>query len=385
MPDFTKFTSFKLMRDLKVYLYLKAGLTRGQVPKGQFSRSPQKKAPKRKEQQPRQGTTVENLQVFFIVGTGKSGTTWLQRLLNSHPEILCLGEGRIFNRDWGRDDLRHVEARVAPRSLYGALSGSEDLKLWVQRSVWGRQGDLEKHIDNLTRLAIDYFLQQRLSRTRRSKPRKRIVGDKTPILLGSNVLEEMRRIYPEAKVIHIIRDGRDVQTSMLHYRWNRSMDRGGVHILKPEEEERRRAHEDGDLQKLATMGMFDEDDLRRRARLWSSDVAVAVKDGPELLGDNYTEVTYEDLLQDTVKELKRLVGFLGASSDEETVRDCVEQCSFENLSGGRKRGQEDPTSFFRKGVAGDWKRVFTEKDKQIFKEEAGNVLVELGYEKDSNW
>ena len=379
MPDFTKSTSFKLMRHVKAYVYLKAGLTRGRVPQEQFPRFAQKKTPEG-DVQPPQGTTVESPQVFFIVGGGKSGTTWVKGLLNAHPEILCLGEGRIFNRGWGRDDLRHVEAKVPPRSLYGALSGSEDLRLWLQRSVWGRTEDLEKHIDNLTRLAIDYLLQQRLSKTG-----KRIVGDKTPFLVGSNVLEEIRRIYPEAKVIHIIRDGRDVEVSMLHHRWNKSMDRGGAQILKPEEVERRKAYEDGDLQKLATMGMFDEDELRRRARLWSSHVGGAMRDGPEVLGDNYTEVTYEGLLQDTGTQVRRLVDFLSASSDEETVRRCVEQCSFEKLTKGRKRGQEDPTSFFRKGVAGDWKSVFTEKDKRIFKEEAGNLLVKLGYEKDNDW
>jgi Sulfotransferase domain len=378
MPDFTKSTSFRVIRDLKAYLYLKAGLTRGRVPQERFPQFAQKKTPEGEVQQQHQGTTVENRQVFFIMGGGKSGTTWLQRLLNSHPEILCLGEGRFFNRDWGRDDLRHVEAKVPPRSLYGALSGSEDLRLWVQRSVWGRTEDPEKHIDNLTQLAIDYFLQQRLSKTR-----KRIVGDKTPILVGSNILEEIRQIYPEAKVIHIIRDGRDVEVSMLHHRWNKSMDRGGPHILKPEEEERRRVYEDGDRQKLATMGMFDEDELRRRARLWSSQVAGAMKDGPELLGENYTEVKYENLLQDTAKELKRLLGFLGANYDEGTVWRCVERCSFENLSGGRKQGQEDVNSFFRKGVAGDWQNVFTERDRHIYAEEAGAVLVRLGYEREN--
>jgi hypothetical protein len=378
MPDSKQSTSFKVIRDIKAYL--KTELAWGRVAVARFPRFRQKKAPDRKGQQPRQGATMESPRVFFIIGGGKSGTTWLQRLLNFHPEILCLGEGRIFNRNWGRDDLRHVESKVPPRSLYGALSGSGDLRLWVQRSVWGRKGDPEKHIDNLTRLAIDYFLQQGLA-----KSGKRIVGDKTPFLVGSNVLEEMRRIYPEAKVIHIIRDGRDVQTSMLHHRWNKSMDRGGAQILKPEEEERREAYEDGNLQKLTTMGMFDEDDLRRRARLWSLDVGGATRDGPKLLGDNYTEVTYEDLLQDTRAQVRRLVDFLGVSSDEETVRRCVQRASFEKLSKGRKRGEEDPTSFFRKGVAGDWKSVFTERDKRIFKEEAGDLLVKLGYEKNYDW
>jgi hypothetical protein len=378
LPNITRSTGFKVIRYLKASL--KKDATGEPVPEARSPEGTGKTARERVEQGSRQETTPNSPQVFFIIGGGKSGTTWLKRLLNAHPEILCLGEGRFFNREWGRDDFRHAEVKVPPRSLYGALWGSKDLRLWAQRSIWGKEEDVEKHIDNLTRLAIDYFLQQRLSKTR-----KRIVGDKTPFLVGSNVLEESQRIYPEAKVIHMIRDGRDVEISMLHHRWKNSMDRGGPHVLKPEEEERRKAHEDGDLQKLAEMGWFDEDELRRRARLWSSQVAGAVKDGPELLGDNYTEVTYESLLEDGETQVRRLVSFLGADSDKQTVRRCVRKASFEKLSKGRKRGQEDPSSFLRKGVAGDWKNVFTEKDKQIFKEEAGNLLVKLGYEKDNDW
>ena len=59
--------------------------------------------------------------------------------------------------------------------------------------------------------------------------------------------------------------------------------------------------------------------------------------------------------------------------------------SFEKLSKGRTRGQEDPTSFFRKGIAGDWRNVFTEEDKVLFKKEAGDLLIKLGYEEDLDW
>ncbi len=45
----------------------------------------------------------------------------------------------------------------------------------------------------------------------------------------------------------------------------------------------------------------------------------------------------------------------------------------------------DDPGFLRKGVAGDWKGAFTERDKQVFKEVAGNLLIKLGYEKDNYW
>jgi hypothetical protein len=103
-----------------------------------------------------------------------------------------------------------------------------------------------------------------------------------------------------------------------------------------------------------------------------------------LLGANYAEVKYEDLLKNPKEELGRLLEFLGADASEEVVSECVSAASFERLSGGRKRGQE-ASSFYRKGIAGDWKRVFTERNKEDFKAGGGDLLVELGYEKDDEW
>ena len=38
------------------------------------------------------------MQVFFVCGAPKSGTTWLQRVLDAHPEVICSGEGHFIQR-----------------------------------------------------------------------------------------------------------------------------------------------------------------------------------------------------------------------------------------------------------------------------------------------
>ncbi len=58
---------------------------------------------------------------------------------------------------------------------------------------------------------------------------------------------------------------------------------------------------------------------------------------------------------------------------------------FRRLTQGRKQGQEDKKSHFRKGVAGDWKNHFTEKATEVFKERFGDGLIKLGYENDDDW
>ena len=104
-----------------------------------------------------------------------------------------------------------------------------------------------------------------------------------------------------------------------------------------------------------------------------------IEDGSELLGENYTEVRYEDLLEKPEREVRRLLAFLGVDSGGEAARRCVDAASFERLSKGRKRGEENPSSFFRKGLAGDWENVFTRREREIFDREAGELLARLGY------
>jgi hypothetical protein len=315
----------------------------------------------------------KELPVFFIVGRAKSGTSWLRSIMDSHPEVLCINEGRFFGRDYrGRGG-------AIPRSLCGALMDSEYLKTWVKRSPWSRGEDTEEHMRNLARRVIDYFMAEKLAKTG-----KKFAGDKTP-LIGMEVIAEIAEIRPDAKVIHIVRDGRDVAISSVHHVWNRAKDQGGRNDVKPEILAKRDAYRQDPEGFLARgESIFAEEQLAGTARNWAKLVGKASRDGRALLGDNYVEVRYEDLLERTVDETRGLLRFLGADDAEEIAQRCVELTSFERVS-NRKRGQEDSSSFFRKGVAGDWKTVFNEDDKRAFKAAAGDALIELGYESDNDW
>ncbi len=58
---------------------------------------------------------------------------------------------------------------------------------------------------------------------------------------------------------------------------------------------------------------------------------------------------------------------------------------FQSLAGGRKQGEEDVKSHFRKGRAGDWKNHFTDEHKALFKELYPDILAKLGYETSNDW
>jgi len=404
MADFIRFINRQAARAVRVFLHPKVSAARGLVAYrrvlGQDPRLEEAqlqiaeqdrelarlRAKLRTTRSARE--THQSPPVFFVVGRYKSGTSWLTRTLNSHPEILCRGEGRFFGREWERgdlthrdwtmEDLRQEKIGIPPRSLYGALFSAAFLRLWLERTVWSRDQDPEEHLIWITRAITAYLLDQKLAESG-----KKIVGDKTPFLTADSV-KEMGRIYPEAKVIHIIRDGRDVTVSATHHRWNRAKDQGGRVVLGREEMKLREAYRKNP-QGLQRKGIITEQAVEAQAKTWRDMVTRARQDGPALPGNNYTEVRYEDLLGRPEEELGRLLRFLGVGAEREIVNYCVDAASFEKLSKGRQRGQEDPNSFFRKGIAGDWKNVFTERDRQIFKEAAGDLLIELGYEKDNDW
>ena len=327
--------------------------------------------------------------VFFVVGMGKSGTGWLMKLLDAHPEVLCKGEGKFFGQEWTEQTMKRIEtdtvrnANRPPGSLYGAVIGSETLRFWIEKSVWTKNDDPDARLNRLAGLAVEHFLHDRLRKTN-----KRMAGDKTP-LQSPDVIRETSLSNPDAKVIHIVRDGRDQAVSMMHQAWKGAKDQGSFYRLKPEEMAKRDEFYRTRRVPLEVDGgsIFTDERLESFAERWKERVGQTTEDGPSLLGGHYAEVKYEDLLERPLEEARRLFGFLGADTGEEVVRRCVEETSFETLS-GRERGSEDYGLDFkkhRKGIAGDWENVFTERDKAVYKEVAGELLIKLGYARDNDW
>ena len=62
-----------------------------------------------------------------------------------------------------------------------------------------------------------------------------------------------------------------------------------------------------------------------------------------------------------------------------------EDHSFKKLSGGRKKGETNINSHYRKGLSGEWKTVFTEYHKDYFKQRFPGLLEKLQYESTEEW
>jgi hypothetical protein len=282
-------------------------------------------------------------EIVFIIGAGRSGTTWLHLMMGSHAAIATGQESQVFNE------------YLAP--LY---------RRWEAELAWPATEQVRKHgissylteaefVGLLRRFALDV-----LGKVFSDKPGATHILEKSPN--NSFHIDLIRRCFPEARFIHVIRDGRDVATSMLMAGegWGRSWAPTRV--------------EDAALEwRAAVRG------------------ALRAKDA----GRNYTEVRYEDLLANGEAELVRLFDFVGIQVSPEEARETYARFSFDKLKAGDysrsvfanpglspasgTRERKEPPGFFRKGVSGDWQNLFRGADLRAFLWVAGDLLHDLGY------
>jgi hypothetical protein len=96
-------------------------------------------------------------------------------------------------------------------------------------------------------------------------------------------------------------------------------------------------------------------------------------------------VRYEDLWADQHAGFVRICDHIGLEVPRKRITEVVEKMSFERRSGGRKPGEEDVGSHFRKGVPGDWRNHFTPRLTEAFKARFGQTLIATGYEGSLDW
>lgn len=100
---------------------------------------------------------------------------------------------------------------------------------------------------------------------------------------------------------------------------------------------------------------------------------------------NLKVYTFEDVFgPDQFTFLRDIFAHCQLAVPDQDIQYLVDQYAFSKIS-GRKPGTEDQKHHYRKGVSGDWKNYFSEEHKKIFKEEAGDLLIGLGYESGLTW
>jgi hypothetical protein len=276
-------------------------------------------------------------QIFFVGGIVKSGTTWLQLLLDAHPNVSCTGEGHFFD--------------VLGPSLANALEQynnyTKDKNTTIFSEFRGQPLISKEDFAHLLASAIAMLLVSGQGGKMASA-----LGEKTP----DNVrcFAVIAKIIPSAKFVHLVRDGRDCAVSAWFHNLRFTAD-----------------------QTHAAFSSID-DYVAQFAEGWAADVAKGL-DFAANHPDRCHTLRYEDLVSNTEYHLGNVLRFLGMPDDAAAVTNCCAMASFQTLSGGRQRGDEDRTSFFRKGVVGDWRAHVTKQTATLFEEKACQWLEYFGY------
>jgi hypothetical protein len=94
---------------------------------------------------------------------------------------------------------------------------------------------------------------------------------------------------------------------------------------------------------------------------------------------------FEDLFGDRqLSTFKELMEHCRINMSEDILSSLLKKHSFKSIT-GRDQGDESQKNHYRKGVPGDWKNHFTAEHKNAFKDRFGSILINLGYETDSDW
>jgi len=251
--------------------------------------------------------------VFFVIGVPKSGSTWLQRLLDSHPEIACRGE----------DDFSYMALQLSTlMNDYNQGSVQRNVQQGNQRYCQFSQADYQPALAALVQLLLGRAAEEEGGRC---------IGSK--FLNFSVDTRAFDQLVPDSRYLHIMRDPRDLMVSAYFFNVARN----------PETVKQIGEGTLADYIRFAIPGYLKQIN--------------AYLDFSERAGKRLLTVHYHALHDQPEDCLAETFRFLGVDDSKAVVRQSIAANHFEARS-GRPLGQEIPTAFLRKGVVGDWREKF---------------------------
>ncbi len=296
------------------------------------------------------------LDKFFIFGHARSGTTLLTRLIRLHPEVHCNYQGHFFTRQ---------------PTLEGLVDRAE-IEDWLTRrsNRWNRGRDLSPVI---LRAVSDYIME------REARPLgAKVVGDKSPnSLLDGEAVRLTHKVYPDGKIIFIVRDGRD---AALSHRFQTFID-ATQHMTKADWEIRAAFERDPDPFMRGERSIFTAKGIRAAADGWVRNVQETEQMGRKIFADQYISLRYEDLLAQPWEQISRLWAFLSVDTDLPELPETLQTELDSNPDRDwQKQKAGELVSTLQKGKSGSWQALFTERDQVVFKDAAGDLLEGWGYQ-----
>lgn len=281
----------------------------------------------------------------FVVGCPRSGTSWVRNILGRHPGVHAGPESHLYPTvhgvamTWGEGPARWSEIGARYDTLSG--HGGSGPHRWIDRASFGELLDTAagspRHsldvADDVVAGVLDHY-----TRRRRLGPDVVLV-EKTPehIRWAGRILDR----FPDARIVEVRRDGRDVCVSM----------------------ERR-----------ATRVSWPPRDRQEQIERWIEAVELGLRCGADArYAPRWHVVGFEDLTTARCAELSRLFAFVGLDADNALIGHiaAATDISRQHITGDGEH--------VRTGAMGDWRRYFDQSDVALFDELAGDLSRRIGY------
>ncbi len=289
----------------------------------------------------------------FVVGLTRSGTTLLRMMLDAHPELAVPPE-------------THFVPALIKAASDDAVDGEALLAACTSHRTWGdfaiseqalgeRFAALDPGKPGVGGAAVRAFFELYAA-----AQGKRRWGDKTPAYMLS--IARIGRALPEARFVHLIRDGRDVALSQTERALNQQPGR------------------------------------REQAERWVKRIGKAREQAARLGGDRYREVRYEDLVRDPEPTLRGICELIALDYDpamvayhERAAARLVEMAGglaaagsqTEQPAGYRIENHAPTTRPLDPAKLEKWRREMSAAELDAYRAVAGDLLREFGYPLDS--
>lgn len=268
---------------------------------------------------------IDPAKLVFIVGSPRSGTTWLSRMISAHPQAAA-----------AEYELTLFSAYLAP--LLSAWS-KESSRFERSKQAFGLPAIITNdEFTHALRTAIDQVYARVLAR----KPSAVLVLDKHPGYVRH--LGAIASLVPGCRCIHLVRDGRAAIASML---------------AAPD-----------------LMGHAGAS-VQAAAQEWAQSTAQAQKHGG-IFGERFRTFRYEELVADPQAQLAEIFSFIGVEADAAL---CATIAASNHSSRGLVAQGTPPLS----GARRDWQQRFTLKDRYWIHAIAGRQLQAWGYAHEGWW
>lgn len=271
---------------------------------------------------------------IFIIGVGRSGTTLIQSMLNAHQNIAFTPETHFIRNYLGNKEVR----KKVRNNNYTFLKN----KINDDKSLDKLNLNYNRLIDNLKQkeFGLEGLYKGILLKYAESK-NKDFIGDKDP--KNIEYLHDIKKYFPDAYIIHIIRDPRDVMLSRMKAEWSKG---------RP---------------------------LWVHALTYRAQMKKGRRDGEQLFGDNYFELSYENLIEYPEEILTNVCDFLNINYDKNMLK--FNQKADEIIKGEEKKWKDKCFKPVISNNKNKWKDKMTKKDVLLTEAITKVAFDKLGYEK----